>query len=139
MGEFSQSGRPLDSLGQFPIAANIRGDLNAHQCFVAPGRGQVGDLVVGCVIPQTGHEITVIDQQMKVHAVEKSQRIVAVLGPRDSSAHVCATIPSGGLNVSDGVLIHWVAGDGGIVGCPEREAPKNSITAGSVPSLYSIT
>jgi len=127
MGEFSKPGRPLDSLGQFLIAANIRGDLNAHQCFVAPGRGQVGDLVIGCVIPRPGQEITVIDQQMKAHSIEKSQRVVAVLGPRDSSTHVCATIPSGGLNVSDGVLIHWVAGESGIVGCLEREAPKNSI------------
>ena len=127
MGELSGLERPLDSLGRFIVAANIRGDLNVHECFVAAGRGQVGDLVVGCVIPRAGHEITVIDQQMKAHTIEKSQRVVAVLGPRDSSTHVCATIPPGGLNVSDGVLVHWVAGESGIVGCLEREAPKNSI------------
>jgi hypothetical protein len=129
MDVVSKPGRPLDSLGEFLFAANVRGDLNVHQCFVAPGRGQVGDLVIGCVIPRPGHEITVIDQKMKAHSIEKSQRVVAVLGQRDSSTHVCATIPSGGLNVSDGVLVHWVAGESGIVGCLEREAPKNSIHA----------
>lgn len=123
----SKSGRPLDSLGQILVAANIRGELNVRQCIVAPGRGQVGDLVIGCVIPRPGHKITVIDQQMKTHIIEKSQRVVAVLGQRDSSTHVCATIPSGGLNVSDGLLVHWVAGESGIVGCLEREAPLNSI------------
>jgi len=127
MGGLSRLGRPLGSLGQFLVAANIRGDLNVHRCFVAPGRGQVGDLVIGCVIPRPGRQITVIDQQLKAHTIEKSQRIVAVLGPRDSSTHVCATIPPDGLDVDDGVLVHWVAGESGIVGCLEREAPKNSV------------
>jgi molybdopterin-guanine dinucleotide biosynthesis protein len=58
-----------------------------------------------------------------------SQRALTVLGPRDSSTHVCATIPSGGLQVSEDTAVHWVAGESGIVGCLEREPPSNSVHA----------
>ena len=120
---------PLAGLGEILVAANVRGDLELDQYFAAPGRGQVGDLVIGRVMPRPGHCVKVIDRQMNTHVIAKPRRIVAVLGPRDSSTHVCATIPSGGLNVGKGVLAHWVAGESGIVGMLEREAPEDSIHA----------
>lgn len=127
MKEQKEQYRRLNSLSPFLVAANIRGDLDTHGCFVAPGHGQVGDLVIGTVIPRPGHSTTIIDQRLKPHIIDEPQRVVAVLGPRDSSTHVCATIPPEGLNVSDGRRVHWVAGESGIVGCLEREAPENSV------------
>jgi Ni2+-binding GTPase involved in maturation of urease and hydrogenase len=119
--------RPLDSLRPFLISANVRGDLDNSQYYVASGLGQVGDLILGRVMPRSGQQIVILDQSRTAHTITKSQRVLAVLGPRDSSTHVCATIPTGGLQVNEDTAVHWVAGESGIVGCLEREPPLNSV------------
>lgn len=129
MGEPSERTRPLDSLHPFLIAANVRGELDTSRHFVAAGVGQVGDLILGRVMPNSGQEIVIYDQSRTAHTITTPQRALAVLGPRDSSTHVCATIPSGGLQVREDTAVHWVAGESGIVGCLEREPPSNSIHA----------
>lgn len=121
--------RPIDSLGPFLVSANVRGALYTSKCYVGDGLGQVGDLILGRVVPRSGKQIVILDQSRTAHRISSSQRAVAVLGPRDSSTHVCATIPPGGLQVSEGTAAHWVAGESGIVGCLEREPPSNSIHA----------
>ena len=121
--------RPLDSLGPFLISANVRGALDISKCHVGDGLGQVGDLIIGRVVPRSGTPIVIFDQSRAPHKISSSQRAIAVLGPRDSSTHVCATIPPGGLQVSEDTAVHWVAGESGIVGCLEREPPSNSIHA----------
>jgi molybdopterin-guanine dinucleotide biosynthesis protein len=119
--------RMMDSLGPFLISANVRGQLDTSKCFVGDGLGQVGDLILGRVMPHSGEPIVILDQSRTAHTIKEPQRAVAVLGPRDSSTHVCATIPSGGLQISEDTAVHWVAGESGIVGCLEREPPSNSI------------
>jgi len=119
----------MDSLGPFLISANIRGVLDTSKCFIGDGIGQVGDLILGRVVPGSGTQIDIFDQSRTPHKISSSQRAVAVLGPRDSSTHVCATIPAGGLPVSEDTAVHWVAGESGIVACLEREPPSNSIHA----------
>jgi len=96
---------------------------------VGPGSGKAGDLVLGWVTPGPGQQIVVLDQSRVDHTIAEPQRVLAVLGPRDSSTHVCAVIPSGGLEVEDGTAIHWVAGESGIVGRVERRPPADSIYA----------
>lgn len=127
MGEPSTRMHPIDSLRPFLIAANVRGEFDSCQYSVGPGIGQVGDLVLGCVTPRSGQQIVILDQTRTAHTIAESQRALAVLGPRDSSTHVCAMIPSGGLQVNNNTVLHWVAGESGIVGCLEREPPVNSI------------
>ena len=130
MDEPKTRSRPIDSLLPFLISANVRGELDTSQYHVASGLGQVGDLIIGRVVPRSGQEIIILDQSRTAHTTTKTQRAVAVIGPRDSSTHVCATIPTGGLPVSEDTAVHWVAGESGIVGCLEREPPSNSIHAG---------
>ena len=130
MSEPSMRARPVNSLRPFLIAANVRGELDTSQYYVAAGLGQIGDLILGRVMPRSGQQIVILDQSRTAHTITMSQRALAVLGPRDSSTHVCATIPSGGLQVSEDTAVHWVAGESGIVGCLEREPPLNSVHAG---------
>lgn len=119
--------RPLASCGPFLIAANVRGRIDHATSLVIPGCGHPGDLVIGRVEPPTGTRLTVFDSDRKPHRVSEPCSIIAVLGTRDSSTHVCATIPAAGLPVEDGTRVHWVAGESGIVGCLEREPAPDSL------------
>ena len=129
MAENRENSRPLAPFRPFLVAANVRGEIHASAYCVASGVGRIGDLVLGSVVPPAGRSITVLDSDRNAHSVSGPQRVVAVLGPRDSSTHVCARIPDGGLEVREGTEVHWVAGESGIVGCLEREPPTNSIHA----------
>lgn len=117
----------LESLQPFLIAANVRGPLKLAELDVASGLGQAGDLVIGQVLSPANQPTVVLDQSRTKHIVTTPQRVVAVLGPRDSSTHVCATIPAKGLQIDEGLAAHWIAGESGIVGCLEREASTDSI------------
>jgi len=123
------TGRSLANVGPFLITANVRGKCRVQEWSVGTGLGQVGDLVVGSVLMKPGQEIVILDQDRKAHKVTRPQRVLTVLGPRDSSTHVCAIIPPGGLQIKQGTMAYWVAGESGIVACLEREAPVNSIHA----------
>lgn len=125
----SSSLRPVESLQPLIVAANVRGALDTSRYVVGPGAGQIGHLVVGRVMPTPGQQMVIIDQDRHPHTIADPTRVIAVLGARDSSTHVCAIIPSGGLDVEDGTSVHWVAGESGIVGCLEREPPTSAIHA----------
>jgi hypothetical protein len=127
VAESAPSRRALASLGPFLVTANVRGALDAGRCRVGSGLGRVGDLVIGEVLPEDGRSARILDQDWAVHECRSPVRVVAVLGPRDSSTHVCATIPPEGLSIEKGSMMHWVAGESGIVGCLEREAPAASV------------
>lgn len=129
----------LASFEPFLIAANVRGRIDSAQLRVGPGRGEVGDLVLGEVIPPAGRTLTVLDQQRRPHAVDAPKRVLAVLGPRDSSTHTCAIIPLEGLDVYDGAEVRWVAGESGIVGQLEREAHSDSIHRPEFAPLFRCT
>ncbi len=92
-----------------------------------PGRGHAGDLVVGIVEPPPGASLRLLDWRRKPHLLETPCPVVAVLGPRDSSTHVCAFLPPEGLAVEVGTQIYWVAGESGIVGCLERAPSATSV------------
>jgi len=119
--------RPLAAFEPFLVAANVRGTIDVASTHVEDARGQVGDLVIGTVFPNAGTPLTVIDSDRRAHEISEPRTVVAVLGPRDSSTHVCATIPAGGLMVNEGRALFWVAGESGIVGDLEREASPSSV------------
>jgi hypothetical protein len=124
-----RSRRSLDALLPIIVAANVRRGLDLSRYAAGPGRGQAGDLVVGCVMPAPGEHIVILDQARQSHTIDSAQRVLAVLGPRDSSTHVCAVIPPDGLEITADLDIHWVAGESGIVGCLERAPATDSIHA----------
>ncbi len=124
--EPSPWGRPLDSLRPFIVAANVRATLETSRCSIGPGRGEAGDLILGRMEPAEGERIVILDQHRDAHTVTGPQRVLAVLGSRDSSTHVCAVIPTGGLDVEQGLKAHWIAGESGIVGCLERQPVLDS-------------
>lgn len=117
----------LKSYRPYLVSANVRGVLEERRCAVAPGQGEVGDLVLGVVQPHPGQTVVVLDQDRIEHEFSTPQRVVTVLGPRDSSTHVCATIPHGGVPISNGVILHWVAGESGMVGCLERQPASTHV------------
>ena len=118
-------GRPLSAYDPWLTAANVRGRIDPARMRVVPGCGGPGDLVLGVVEPSPGAGFELLDSARKLHRLEGPHRVLAVLGPRDSSTHVCATLPAEGLLVEDGTRADWVAGESGIVGCLER-APASS-------------
>ncbi len=118
-------GRPLSAYEPWRTAANVRGGIDHTQIQVVPGRGGPGDLVLGIVEPPPGAGFELLDSARSLHRLEGPHRVLAVLGPRDSSTHVCATLPAEGLLVEEGTRADWVAGESGIVGCLER-APASS-------------
>ncbi len=126
----------LASFAPFLIVANVRGQMDAGQLRVGPGRGHSGNLVLGDLIPPAGKTLTVLDQQRRPHPVDTPSRILAALGPRDSSTHTCAIIPPDGLDVHDGAEVRWVAGESGIVGQLEREAHADSIHRPELAPLF---
>lgn len=129
----------LASYAPFLIAANVRGSIDADTLRVGPGRGHPGNLVLGDVIPPAGRPLTVLDQERRPHTILTPQRVLAVIGPRDSSTHICATIPPDGLDVHDGAEVRWVAGESGIVGQLERDAHVDSIHRPETAPLFRCT
>ncbi len=121
------SARPLAAFTPLLIAANVRGRIDVANATVADGLGHAGDLVIGQVLPRPGSPIIVIDSDRRAHDVSQPCTVIAVLGARDSSTHVCATIPPLGLDVCDGKPAFWVAGESGIVGNLERAPSPSSI------------
>lgn len=127
VGADARDDRPLSSLGPFIVAANVRGPVTAEEWRVGAGRGLPGDLVLGDLVATPGRKLTIADSSRDLHTIESNRRVLAVLGPRDSSTHVCATIPEAGLEVYDGAEAFWVAGESGIVGQLERDAIEGSV------------
>ena len=117
----------LESRRPFVVAANVRGDLDTTRCKIGPGVARTGDLALGRVTPGGKGEVVVLDQHCNAHTVRDELRVIAVVGPRDSSTHVCAFVPDDGLTVDANTVIQWVAGESGIVGCLERQPPSSSI------------
>jgi hypothetical protein len=108
--------RRLEDLEPYLVSANVRPRFTTAGVVVSDGTGQVGDLVLGEVLPAPGQTITVFDLDLTAHSVSSPTRVVAVLGTRLSSVHVNAGIPAGGLEVFTGSEAHWIAGESGMVG-----------------------
>jgi hypothetical protein len=108
--------RSLHDFEPYLISANVRDRFSAAALQVSDGRGQVGDLVLGEVLPGPGESITVFDQGLRAHRISTPTRVLAVLGTRLSTTHVNGGIPPGGLEVAVGSEAHWLAGESGLVG-----------------------
>ncbi len=108
--------RALSLFTPYVVAANVRGLINEVDCSVAPDTGWPGDLVINDIVPTQGKHITVFDQALSAHHANDPLRFVAPLGTRESSMHVNGGIPEGGLPISDGTPVHWLAGESGLVG-----------------------
>jgi hypothetical protein len=102
------------------IAANVRGRIDVDHTWIGPGTGIAGDLVFGLLDASESAPARVLDQAGAPHKLLQPAHVVAVLGPRDASGGVSATLPPGGLVIRDGVVAQWVVGESGIVGCLER-------------------
>lgn len=129
------TGPSLAAYEPWLAAANVRGRLDPAKIRVVSGRGGPGDLVLGRAEPPPGARLTVVDSERNAHRLDDARHLVAVLGPRDSSTHVCATLPPAGLEVHAGTRAHWVAGESGIVGCLERAPAPSAVhqPEGAVP------
>ena len=112
--------------GSVLIAANVRAHPLPAELRIIPGTGREGDFLVGRVLPIAGQPITVLDQQRQLHHVTAPRDVVAVLGTRDSSTHVCAVVPAQGLPVVRGHQLHWVGGPSGIIGRLVRDNDTNT-------------
>jgi len=106
----------LQAFEPYLISANVRDRFSPTHLRVSDGVGQVGDLVLGEVLPPRGEGITVLDQSLRPLQVLAPTRVLAVLGDRVSTTHVNGGIPAGGLEVSMGSEAHWLAGESGLVG-----------------------
>lgn len=118
--------RSLHEFEPFLISANVRDRFSGAGLQVSDGIGQVGDLVLGEVLPGPGENITVFDQGLRAHRVSAPTRVLAVLGTRLSATHVNGGIPPGGLRVFEGSEAHWLAGESGLVGRLFREPNANT-------------
>lgn len=120
------SGPLLDECGSWIAAANVRGPIDGGRTWVESGLGHAGDLVFGVVEPPAGTHVRLLDWRRRPYLLSAPCSVVAVLGPRDSSTHVCAFLPPEGLTVGIDTHAHWVAGESGIVGCLERVPSTSS-------------
>jgi len=116
----------LSALDSLLIAANVRARPLPPNLKLVPGTGREGDLLVGRVYPPPGQDITVLDQELQLHHVSVPRDVVAVLGTRDSSTHVCAVVPAEGLAITPGLSLHWVGGPSGIIGRLVRDNDTNT-------------
>ena len=99
------------------ISANVRGEVVPDQVRIAPGTGVAGDLVLGLLHADPACPARVLNQKRELQFLSRPHHVVAALGLRIAPNSVSATLPVGGLDVSSGVVAHWVAGESGIVGC----------------------
>lgn len=117
----------IDQLPERPvICANVRACPFPGDSFVAPGIGQEGDVVYGWVQASVAKPLRLLDQELQIRHINQPQPVLAVLGPRDSSTHVCAEIPPGGVAVNCNAQLHWVGGESGLVGRLLSDNESNS-------------
>jgi hypothetical protein len=117
----------LADLEPLLVAANVRGQICRDQVTVGAGTGGTGHLVLGEIRPRSGQRVDIADSDRRLQSFATPQRVVAVLGPRDSSTSVCATIPPGGVAIDGGTELSWIGGASGIVGVLERDAHADSV------------
>ena len=108
--------RSLEEFQPYLISANVRDRFSGTGLRVADGIGEVGDLIIGEILPSIDQTLTVIDQALGSHQISSPTRVLSILGTRLSTTHVNAGIPSEGLEVSDGSAARWIAGESGLVG-----------------------
>ncbi|MDZ4730039.1 MAG: molybdopterin-guanine dinucleotide biosynthesis protein MobB [Xanthomonadales bacterium] len=108
------------------ICANVRAKPFPEDSTIAPGLGQEGDLIYGWVQASVAAPLRLLNQSLEILHIDSAQPVIAVLGSRDSSTHVCAEIPAGGINVNTEARLHWVGGESGLVGCLLSDNESNS-------------
>jgi len=116
----------LHAFEPYLISANVRDRFSSAHLQVSDGVGQVGDLVLGEVLPPDGETIMVFDQGLLSHRIAHPTRVLAILGDRVSTTHVNGGIPAGGLKVFQGSEAHWLAGESGLVGLLRQETNRGT-------------
>jgi hypothetical protein len=99
------------------ICANVRARPFPQDSRIAPGTGRDGDLVYGWVQASADEPLRLLDQTLQIRHINRPTPVLAVLGSRDSSTHVCAEIPPQGVEINTRSRLHWVGGESGLVGC----------------------
>lgn len=108
----------FNNLSERPIiCANVRTLSFPQDSKIVPGLGQEGDLVYGWVQASANQSLRLLNQTLEIHHIDSPQAVIAVLGSRDSSTHVCAKIPAEGIQVKPDKSLFWVGGESGLVGC----------------------
>lgn len=117
--------RPVTSAlrdhGRVVLTANVRAGLFPGDATVGDGVGRDGDLVFGTVFPRAGTRLEILDHESSLVSTDEPRQVVAVLGSRNSSTHVCAVVPASGIAVHEGLELDWIGGPSGIVGHVVRE------------------
>ncbi len=108
------------------ICANVRKLPFPDGSHIASGRGGEGDLIYGWVQASTQKPLRLLDQHLQIRHINQPQAVIAVLGSRDSSTHVCAEVPAAGVEVKPDTHLHWVGGESGMVGCLLSDNESNS-------------
>jgi hypothetical protein len=108
------------------ICANVRAQPFPEDSFIAPGIGRDGDLVYGWVQARPDAPLRLLTQSLEIQHIDRAQPVIAVLGPRDSSTHVCAEIPANGVTANKEASLHWVGGESGLVGRLLSDNESNS-------------
>jgi len=117
----------LKDLPESPvICANVRALPFPGDSQIAAGRGFDGDLVYGWVQASATQPLRLLNQSLEIQHINRPQAVLAVLGSRDSSTHVCAEIPAGGVLVQADAKLYWVGGESGLVGCLLSDNESNS-------------
>ncbi len=114
-------------LPEYPIiCANVRALPFPDDSRIATGRGGDGDLIYGWVQASAEKPLRLLDQHLQIRHINHPQAVIAVLGSRDSSTHVCAEIPAAGVEVQSDTTLHWVGGESGLVGCLLSDNESNT-------------
>jgi hypothetical protein len=105
----------LETYSPFVQSANIRAVLDPKNLTVANGVGYEGDIVMVEMKNIQGKEI-VLDQFKTNQIIYPGNKVLAVLGNRESSTHVNGGIPNDGLKIQQNDELDWIGGKSGIVG-----------------------
>jgi len=108
------------------ICANVRALPFPGDSKIASGQGFDGDLIYGWVHASATQPLRLLNQSLEIQHINRPQAVIAVLGSRDSSTHVCAEIPVTGVPVQADAKLYWVGGESGLVGCLLSDNESNS-------------
>lgn len=112
----------------FLPSTNIRKRLPLGDLRINSGLGQEGDLIIGTVWPKE-KSLCVYDHERQVYSFGEPTLVIGVLGNRESSTHCNGGVPQGGLPVTQGLPLHWIALESAIVGILFHESTSNKALA----------
>lgn len=115
-------------MSPFLPSTNIRKRLPMGDLSIKEGLGQEGDVIIGTVWPKE-KSLCVYDHERREYWFSEPTLVMGVLGNRESSTHCNGGVPQGGLPVTQGLPLHWIALESAIVGVLFHETTSNQTLA----------